>query len=154
MYADTYMFNDFSDEELIGPTELARNVKATLDRAARHVVTVTRDKGDDVTLLPRVRWRRALRALNYTALALALAQSAAQRLAGETAQYPAELAWLAHLDDAAFAEFCAEFATAVRHVLRGHTEPRRVDDVLFAWEQSALAMDDPVLRERLTLAGA
>ncbi len=148
------MFDDLSDEELIGPTELARNVKATLDRAARHAVTVRRDKGEDVTLLPRTRLRRALRALKFTGLALAMAQAAAQRLAGEPAHYPAELAWLAHLDDAAFAEFSGEFAVAVRHVLRGHAEPRRVDDVLFQWEQSALAMDDPVLRERLTLAGA
>ncbi len=148
------MFGDLSDEELVGPTELARNVKATLDRATRGVVTVTREKGEDVTMLPRARWRRAVRAMGFATLALALAQSAAQRLAGESVQYPAELAWLEHLDDADFSQFLGEFATAVRHVLRGHAESRRVDDVLYQWEQSALAMDDPVLRQRLAMAGA
>ena len=140
------------DEELIGSTELARSVSPTLDKAASRPVTVRRDRGADITLVSRDTWLRSRRAEQLEQVVLAVALATAERFARRRPTYPAELHWLAWLDDDDYLEFCREFVATVRTVIAGRAAAAVVADMTYAWEQTALALRDPHLMERLTAA--
>jgi hypothetical protein len=143
-----------ADEELIGSTELARAVAPMLEKAAGHPVTVRREKGADVTLVRRETWLRTRRAEQMEQVVLSIALATTQRFAKHAATYPAEMYWLAWLDDDDYLEFCEEFVTTVRDVVAGRSAPDALGDMVHAWEQTAFALRDPQLMARFTAARA
>ena len=140
-------------EELIGSTELARAVSATLDRAATHPVTVHRDRREDVTIVKRDAWQRLRRAQDLDGVVLALSVATARRFSHSAQTYPAGMHWLEWLDNDDFAEFLEEFALTARDVIAGSTLPEAVAELVHAWEQTAYALRDPHLLARFAEAG-
>lgn len=135
-------------EEFLGSTEFARAVASTLDRATTHPITVRRELGD-VTIVHRADWQRGVLARRYQEIVLSLTTATVRRAMHADVHYPAELHWLAWLEDDDYLEFCEEFTIGVRDVSNGRAEPLRLTEILHAWEQSAYALRDPHLMRRV-----
>lgn len=139
-------------EEIIRATELQRNYRSVLDRAAKHPVSVSRDSGDDVTLVSRDRWQDAHAAFEIQTLVAAIGLTLVRRLEGGQVTYPVELSWLRDFDNEELIEFGDEFFTTLDNVRRRRLPPNAVEELIRQWEASSAAATDRVLQTRFSQA--